>query len=56
MPKKKLEVNTENGVTTVGDPIVNVTTSDIALLSLDLGRDDLNKLVDKVNEIIKKVN
>lgn len=40
----------------LGEGTTIVTKELIALLDLDLGREDLNKLVGKVNEIVKKLN
>lgn len=52
MPKKK-EFPTIEEVTRL---IEADTNTKIALLDLNFGREDMNQLVDKVNEIIKKVN
>ncbi len=57
MPKKK-KIETEvDEITNSTNPSLKVEFNPgISELSLDLGRDDLNQLVDKVNQIIKKVN
>jgi len=58
MPRIKKETNIE-----FKDEVVD-TTADVKIvykdgileLGLDLGREDLNRLVDKLNEVIRKVN
>lgn len=50
MPKKKLEPISESELGS------GIAIESISELSLDLGRADLNALVDKVNEVIRKIN
>lgn len=58
--KKKIEkIETEvNATTNSTNPVVlkSISLEQISPLELETGRTDLNLLVDKVNEIIKKVN
>lgn len=42
--------------TKVAEKAAEVVPTPIALLELDLGRQDLNTLVDKVNELIRRAN
>lgn len=62
--KKKVEHGVGEGVenfspvvnSTLPDNVVLVFNQGISPLDLNFGRADLNQLVDKINEVIKKVN
>lgn len=58
MPKKKVKIETEvNETTNSTNPDVKYEfVKPIDLLELDLGRADLNQVVDRLNQVIKKVN
>ena len=49
MPKKKVEEE-------VVDPVPAPPIPRVSKLDLDFGREDLNKLRDKVNELVELVN
>lgn len=59
MPRVK-KIDTTTGSISTTNPNISITqsfeSSEIKPLELDLGRTDLNSLVDKLNEVIKKVN
>jgi hypothetical protein len=65
MPRKKKELGIAEPIETAPVIITDSTLPEsinlvfnpgISLLDLSFGRDDLNQLVVKINEIIKKVN
>lgn len=57
MKKKEIIETNVNEDTNSTDPNLNIAFEQpINFLALDLGRDDLNILVGKLNEVIKKVN
>lgn len=54
--KKKLNTEVDETTNTTNTDINLVFETPIAPLELDFNREDLNQLLAKVNEIIKKVN
>lgn len=54
MPRKKIDTTSSTADVEV---VLKTSMKElIPLLELDLGRDDLNKLVEKINEIIRRIN
>lgn len=53
--KKKIDTEV-NETTNSTNPDAVIVVQTITPLELDLGREDLNKVVEKLNEVIKKGN
>ena len=58
MRKKKQEVSASKTFELVTEPTTGTPfiKEEISELSIDLGRGDLNQVVEKLNEVIKKFN